>query len=162
MRLPFVQVTWLRLTLVGNFSNCYIRRGCQACKKRKIGYSCRHCLVRGWVWPHCFGMRKECALKPGKRKAATLNMGQGLAEEKKVCHQCNGCDKIFEQSKPFWRCKCCKFVNYCDYKCQRIHWPQHKHCGTPSSKESKIESKRRKTQVRVILSVISCQSNTKR
>ena len=51
-------------------------------------------------------------------------MGQGLAEEKKVSHQCNGCNQVLEQT--FWRCECCNLVNYCGTKCQRNHWPQHR------------------------------------
>ena len=51
-------------------------------------------------------------------------MGQGLAEEKTVSHQCNGCNQVLEQT--FWRCACCKLVNYCGTKCQRNHWSQHK------------------------------------
>ena len=41
-----------------------------------------------------------------------------------MSHQCNGCNQVLEQT--FWRCKCCKLVNYCGTKCQRNHWPQHK------------------------------------
>ena len=51
-------------------------------------------------------------------------MGQGLAEEKQVSHQGNGCNQGLEQT--FWRCECCKLVSYCGTKCQQNHWPQHK------------------------------------
>ena len=73
-------------------------------------------------------MREECASTTGsgKRESATPNVEQGIAEEKKVSHQCNGCAQTLEQKQTFRRCKCCNLVNYCSRKCQRIHWPQHK------------------------------------
>jgi hypothetical protein len=42
---------------------------------------------------HSFRMRKEQARNTGKRETSIPIMGQGLAEETKASHLCNGCGK---------------------------------------------------------------------
>ena len=71
----------------------------------------------------------------GKRVPATPPSGQGLAGEL-TSRQCNHCLKSLNGN--FWRCKCCKLVNYCNRNCHKSDWPHHKAlCTAISHREFK-------------------------
>ena len=86
------------------------------------------------IWSYCDRVLKEFETF-GKRGPATPPSGQGLAGEL-PSRQCNHCLKCLIGN--FWRCKCCKLVNYCNRQCQRSDWPHHKPlCTAISNREFK-------------------------
>ena len=86
------------------------------------------------IWSYRVRVRKEFETF-GKRGPATPPSGQGLAGEL-PSRQCNHCLKCLIGN--FWRCKCCKLVNYCNRQCQRSDWPHHKAlCTAISNREFK-------------------------
>ena len=61
----------------------------------------------------------------GKRDAV-ISEGREITRDTMLkLHSCNNCGEDLVR-KGIWQCKNCKAVKYCDRKCQREHWPNHK------------------------------------
>lgn len=72
--------------------------------------------------------------------------GQRAFQDDKACSTCGQ-----ETNKDLKKCSKCKMAQYCDKRCQRLHWPIHKKfCDKLSleykSQEKKLEEERRREE----------------
>ena len=97
-------------------------RGCPNCQSTGQSYSCKHCFKCGS--PDHY--KSDCPSFQQQRNGNRLCQGQGVTgSSNKKSSLCTGCGKLLKETVVL-QCKGCKAAKYCDQKCQKGHWLEHK------------------------------------